>query len=143
MKQLMLTTCLVGLAMAFPVGTAYAVDLADGVERMGEGVVDAVTSPGEIVESISEDTQEHGAVVGTVTGTTKGAVKAAGEVAKGAAKIGVGTVEAVVGTVETAVGTPPPLPPRQKILGMPMSRGTLAEDAATAKKGVMHHERDD
>ena len=100
MKRLMRTTCLVGLAMAFSAGTAYAVDPVDGLERIGEGTVDAVTAPGEIVEGISEDTQEHGAVVGTVTGTTKGAVKAAGEVAKGGAKIGVGAVETGVGVVE-------------------------------------------
>ena len=71
MKRLMTITYLVGLMMALSVGTANAVDAGDGVERMGEGVVDAVTSPGKIIEGISEDTQEHGAVVGTVTGTTK------------------------------------------------------------------------
>ncbi|MEM7469238.1 MAG: hypothetical protein AAF387_20465 [Pseudomonadota bacterium] len=79
---------------------AFAVDAGEGVERMGEGAVDAVTAPGEIVEGISEDTAEHGVVAGTVTGTAKGSVKAAGEVIKGGAKLGSGAVETGAGVVK-------------------------------------------
>ena len=100
MKRLMSITYLVGLMMALSIGTANAVDAADGVERMGEGAVDAVTAPGEIVEGITEDAKEHGPVVGTVTGTAKGTVKAAAKVVEGGAKIGVGAVETGAGIVK-------------------------------------------
>ena len=106
MKRLITNTYLVGLLMALAVGTANAVDAEDGVKRMGDGVVDAVTSPGEIVEGISEDTKEHGAVVGTVTGTAKGTVKAAGKVIEGGAKIGVGAVETAAGVVDKVLVEP-------------------------------------
>ena len=88
------------LMLALSVGAAYAQDVADGVERVGEGTVDAVTAPGKIVEGIVEDTAEHGPVVGTVTGTAKGAVKGAAKVVEGGAKIGVGVVEAGAGVVK-------------------------------------------
>ena len=89
------------LLTAFATAPAvFAVDAEKGVERMGEGAVDAVTAPGEIVEGISEDTAEHGVVAGTVTGTAKGTVKAAGEVIKGGAKLGSGAVETGAGVVK-------------------------------------------
>ncbi len=106
MNRLMTITYLIGLLMALSVGTANAIDPEDGVKRMGDGVVDAVTSPGEIVEGISEDTKEHGAVVGTVTGTAKGTVKAAGKVVEGGAKIGVGAVETAAGVVDKLIVEP-------------------------------------
>lgn len=92
------------LAAALWVGTATANDnLDNGVNRMGDGAVDAVTAPGEIVKEIGQDAQEYGPVAGTVTGTAKGSVKAAGEVVKGGAKLGVGAVETGVGIVEAVV----------------------------------------
>jgi hypothetical protein len=97
MKQSQSMLCVTGLGLALFMGSALA---EEGPARMGEGTVDAVTAPAKVVEGISEDTQEHGPVVGTVTGTTKGAVNAAGEVVKGGAKIGVGAVETGVGIVE-------------------------------------------
>ena len=62
---------------------------------MGEGTVDAVTSPGKIVDGISEGTERHGAA-GVVTGTAKGSVNAAGKAATGALDVGAGAVEAVL-----------------------------------------------
>ena len=92
---------LIILLAAFTIAPAVsAVDAGEGVERMGEGAVDAVTAPGEIVDGISEDTAEHGVVAGTVTGTAKGTVKAAGEVIKGGAKLGSGAVETGAGVVK-------------------------------------------
>jgi hypothetical protein len=66
---------------------------------MGEGTVEAVTSPGKIVEGVSEEAAGSGPVVGTVTGTAKGTVGAAGQAARGGAKIGVGAVETGAGVV--------------------------------------------
>ena len=89
-----------GLILAVGMGNVLAVDAGEGVERMGDGAVDAVTAPGEIVKGIGEDVDTHGPVVGTVTGTTKGSVKAAGEVIKGGAKLGSGAVETGAGVVK-------------------------------------------
>lgn len=100
MSRLISICAIIGLMMALSIGTAYAVDVEKGVERVGEGTVDAVTAPGKIVEGIAEDAEEHGPVVGTVTGTTKGAVKGAAKVVEGGAKIGVGAVEAGAGVVK-------------------------------------------
>lgn len=91
------------LLLVLSAGTCVAIEPADGAKRMGEGAVDAVTSPGQIVEGIQEDTAEHGAVVGTVTGTAKGTVKAAGQAVKGGAKVGIGAVETGAGIVEKAL----------------------------------------
>jgi hypothetical protein len=66
-----------------------------GVERMGEGTKDVVTSPGQITEGISKETEEKGAT-GVVTGTAKGSVDSAGQAAEGAVDIGTGTVESVL-----------------------------------------------
>ena len=66
-----------------------------GVERAAEGVVDTVTSPGEIVKEVAEDAEKHGPV-GVVTGTVKGTAKGAAKAVTGAAKVGVGAVEAVL-----------------------------------------------
>ena len=83
----------IGMGTILIAGSATALDAEQGVERMGDGAIDAVTVPGEIVKGIGEDTQEHGVVTGAVTGTAKGTVKAAGEVIKGGAKLGSGAVE--------------------------------------------------
>ncbi|HCU90427.1 MAG TPA: hypothetical protein DGR97_10810 [Gammaproteobacteria bacterium] len=66
------------------------------LERAVEGTVDAVTAPGNIVEGIAEDAEEHGPVVGAISGTVKGTAKAAEQVVTGAAKVGVGAVEAIL-----------------------------------------------
>ena len=89
-----------GLLLVLGPTGAFAVDAADGVERMGDGAVDAVTAPAEIVDGISEDAEKHGPVVGTVTGTAKGTINAAGEVVKGGAKLGSGAVETGAGVVK-------------------------------------------
>jgi len=66
-----------------------------GIERMGEGTEDVVTSPDQIVEGISEGTEEQGAA-GVVTGTASGSVDAAGQAAEGGIDIGAGAVETVL-----------------------------------------------
>ena len=91
MKQIFIVLVVSGVIGFLPL-QAMAED-ATKLDRMGEGVVDAVTSPGEIVEGIAE---EHGPVIGTVTGTVKGTAKAAGQAVTGAAKVGVGAVETVL-----------------------------------------------
>ena len=93
----------VSLAAALIAGGANAENLENGVNRIGDGTVDAVTAPAEIVKEIGTDAEKHGPVAGVVTGTAKGTVKAAGEVAKGGAKIAVGAVETGVGIVEAVV----------------------------------------
>ena len=80
-------------ASAFPLSSMA--DNTSGPERMGEGTKDVVTSPGQIVEGVSEETEEHGAA-GVVTGTAKGGVEAAGQAAEGAVDIGTGAVETVL-----------------------------------------------
>ena len=77
--------------------SSFAED-ARGVERVGEGTKDVVTSPGQIVEDVSEETKERGAT-GVVTGTAKGSVNAAGQAAGGAIDIGTGAVEAVLAPI--------------------------------------------
>ena len=66
-----------------------------GIERMGEGTEAVVTSPGQVVEGISDETEEQGAT-GVVTGTAQGSVDAAGQAAEGAVDIGTGAVETVL-----------------------------------------------
>ena len=97
MKHTLIALAVSGVFALLPIH-AIAED-ATKLERMGEGTVEAVTSPGQIVEGISEDAQEHGPVVGTVTGTVKGAAKAAGQAVTGAAKVGVGAVETVLSPI--------------------------------------------
>lgn len=92
--------CATGLGLALAFGSAMAVEPADGVNRAAKGTVDAVTSPGKIVEGIAEDTATHGPIVGTVTGTTKGTVNAAGQAVTGAANVGVGAAQTGVGIVQ-------------------------------------------
>ena len=70
-------------------------DDAEGIERVGEGTADVVTSPGQIVEGVAEETEDKGAA-GVVTGTAKGSVDAAGQAAGGAVDIGAGAVETVL-----------------------------------------------
>lgn len=67
-----------------------------GVDRMGDGIEGAVTSPAKIPERIGDDARKNDPVTGTVTGTAKGSLEAAGQAAKGGADIGVGAVEAIV-----------------------------------------------
>ena len=83
------------MLLALHVGAEEATQL----DRVGEGAVDAVTSPGKIVDGIAEGTQEHGVVVGTVTGTVKGTAEAVGQAVKGVANIGVGAVETILSPV--------------------------------------------
>ncbi len=80
--------------IALPV-TSFAEEDPRGLERMGEGTKDAVTSPGKIVDGVSEDTEKYGAG-GVVTGTAKGSVNAAGQAAKGAVDVGVGAVQTIL-----------------------------------------------
>lgn len=102
MSRLISICYITGLMLALSIGTTYAegISAEKGVERVGEGTVDAVTAPGKIVEGIAEDAETHGPVVGTVTGTTKGAVKGAAKVVGGGAKMGVGAVEIDAGIVK-------------------------------------------
>ena len=86
------------LVILFCAGTFPLSSFADdtrGMERVGEGTEDVVTSPGQIVEGISDETAEQGAT-GVVTGTATGSVDAAGQAAEGAVDIGAGTVETVL-----------------------------------------------
>ena len=80
-------------AGAFPL-YSFADDTS-GIERVGEGTADVVTSPGQIVEGVAEETEDKGAA-GVVTGTAKGSVDAAGQAAGGAVDIGAGVVETVL-----------------------------------------------
>ena len=80
-------------AGAFPL-YSFADD-AKGMERVGEGTKDVVTSPGQVVEGVSEETEDKGAA-GVVTGAAKGGVEAAGQAAGGAVDIGTGAVETVL-----------------------------------------------
>ena len=73
---------------------SYAED-AKGPERVVEGTEAVVTSPGEIVEGVAEETEDKGAV-GVVTGTAKGTVNAAGQAVEGAVDMGAGVVETVL-----------------------------------------------
>ena len=93
MKRIINILILVIFFSAFPL-TTFAED-ARGVERVGEGTKDVVTSPGQIVEGVSDETEERGAT-GVVTGTAKGTVDAAGQAAGGAVDIGTGAVETVL-----------------------------------------------
>ena len=68
---------------------------ATKLDWVGEGAVDAVTSPGKIADGIADGTQEHGVVVGTVTGTAQ----AVGQAVKGVANVGVGAVETILSPV--------------------------------------------
>jgi len=91
-----ITNMLIAFAffIALPM-TSFSEEDTRGLERMGEGTKDAVTSPGKIVDGISEDTEKYGAG-GAVTGTVKGSVNAAGQAAKGAVDVGAGAVQAVL-----------------------------------------------
>ena len=80
--------------IALPI-TSFAEEDPRGLERMGDGTKDAVTSPGKIVEGVSEDTEKYGAG-GAVTGTAKGSVNAAGQAGKGAVDVGAGAVQTVL-----------------------------------------------
>jgi hypothetical protein len=80
------------LALPF---ASFAEEDPRGVERVGTGTKDIVTSPGKIVDGVSEGTEKHGAA-GTVTGTAKGSVNAAGQAAKGAVDVGTGAVQSVL-----------------------------------------------
>ena len=78
---------------AFPF-VSFADD-AKGPERVVEGTAEVVTSPGEIVEGVSEETKDKGAT-GVVTGTAKGTVNAAGQAVEGAVDVGAGVLETVL-----------------------------------------------
>ncbi|MGD9603510.1 MAG: hypothetical protein AB7O21_19820 [Gammaproteobacteria bacterium] len=70
-------------------------DDARGIDRAANGVTDAITSPGQVVEGVAQDAQAYGPV-GVVTGSVKGGVRAAGQLVTGAANVGVGVVETLV-----------------------------------------------
>ncbi len=97
MKQILIALVVSGVFLLLPLHAIA--EEATKLKRMGEGTVDTVTSPGQIVKGISEDAEEHGPVVGTVTGTVKGTAKATGQAVTGAAKVGVGAVETVLSPV--------------------------------------------
>ncbi|MGR9089115.1 MAG: hypothetical protein ACU85U_00895 [Gammaproteobacteria bacterium] len=84
---------------AFGLSSQTFAEEATKMERAGEGIVETVTSPGQIVEGVAEDAEAHGPVVGTVTGTVKGTAKAATQAVTGAAKVGVGAVETILSPV--------------------------------------------
>jgi hypothetical protein len=93
MMRIVHTIVILVFAGAFPL-SSFADDTR-GIERVGEGTEDVVTSPGQIVEGISEETAEQGAT-GVVTGTATGSVDAAGQAADGAINIGTGSVETLL-----------------------------------------------
>ena len=68
---------------------------AKGVERVGDGVVKTVTSPGQIVEGIVEETEDKDAV-GVVTGSVVGSAKAAEQAVEGAADMATGVIETIL-----------------------------------------------
>ncbi len=74
---------------------SFAAVAEEGVARVGEGVVDAVSAPANIPQQMAKDIEETDPVTGTVTGAVKGGASAAGQVVEGAAKVGVGAVEAI------------------------------------------------
>ena len=94
MKQIFIALVVSGVVGLLPL-QAIAED-ASKLNRVGEGTVETVTSPGQIVEGIAEDAEEHGPVVGTVTGTVKGSAKAAGQAVEGATDIVGGAVETIL-----------------------------------------------
>ena len=96
MTRILSAFVMVVVTSAFPL-CSFADD-AKGVERVGEGAEAVVTSPGEIVEGVAEETEDKGAV-GVVTGTAKGTVEAAGQAVEGAVDIGAGVVETVLDPV--------------------------------------------
>ena len=89
------TKYLVVLSLFALLPIASQAEEARGMERVGEGAVDTVSSPGKIVEGVSEDTEKHGAA-GVVTGTARGTVNAAGQAVGGAVDVGTGVVETVL-----------------------------------------------
>jgi len=97
MKQIIIALVVSGVFVLLPF--SVSAEDATKLDRMGEGVVDTVTSPGQIVEGIVEDTEEHGPVVGVVTGTVKGTAKAVGQAVTGAANVGVGAVETILSPI--------------------------------------------
>lgn len=89
-KKLLQTTC---TALVFTLAAeAHAADASAGANRATQGAKDAVTAPLEVVESISSETDAHGAV-GVITGSVKGGASAAGQLVTGAVNVGVGIVE--------------------------------------------------
>lgn len=90
-----IVTVVAMLALTFFGPGLFAADAADGVERVGEGTVKAVTAPAEIIEGIEEETEDKGAV-GVVTGSVVGGANAAGQVVEGAADIATGAVETIL-----------------------------------------------
>ena len=92
MKRIISTVAVLGLTALFSV-SSFADD-ARGPERAANGAVETVTSPGQIVKGVSDDTSKDGAT-GVVTGTVKGTANAAGQAVEGAANIGVGVVQTV------------------------------------------------
>ena len=94
MKQISSLLIAFAFIIALPIAS-FAEEDPRGLERMGDGTKDAVTSPGKIVDGVSEDTEKYGAG-GAVTGTAKGSVNAAGKAGKGAIKIGTGAAQTVL-----------------------------------------------
>ncbi|HEY7840925.1 MAG TPA: hypothetical protein VIC61_05100 [Gammaproteobacteria bacterium] len=96
MKRILGAVAVLAFTGAFSL-VSFADD-AKGPERVVEGTGEVVTSPGEIVEGVAEETEDKGAV-GVVTGTAKGTVNAAGQAVEGAADIATGVVETVLDPV--------------------------------------------
>ena len=86
------------LAITFIAPGLFAADAGSSVERVGEGTVKAVTSPGEIVQSIKEETADKGAA-GVVTGSVVGGAKATGQAVEGAADITTGVVDTILSPI--------------------------------------------
>jgi len=86
---------IVWLALAAPALHAAErpiVGSESGDRLVAEGVVDAVTSPGQIVEEIGVDARNFG-VGGLITGSVRGGVKAAGQAARGGFRMAVGILD--------------------------------------------------
>lgn len=98
MKKMFIAIVVSGVVALLPLQT-MAEHHVKKLERAVEGTIDAVTAPGNIVEGIAEEAEEHGPVVGAVSGTVKGTAKAAEQVVTGAAKVGVGAVEAILSPI--------------------------------------------
>ena len=91
----------IALVATAALGLSFQTSAEDAtkLERVGEGMAETVTSPGQIVDGVAEDAATHGPVVGTVTGTVKGTAKAATQAVTGAANVGVGAVETILSPV--------------------------------------------
>lgn len=89
-KHLLQTAC---AALVLTLTTqAHAANASKGANRATQGAKDAVSAPLEVFESISSETDAHGAL-GLLSGSVKGGASAAGQLVTGVVNVGVGIVE--------------------------------------------------